>query len=66
MVNLNFKKFRKVQQEHKAVYLGGENQQHGLNDEDYNDQDNTDKSSWSNWENDKWENQVAGQMKPMI
>ena len=44
MVNPNFKKFKKVQQEHKSVYLGGENQQHGLNDHDYNNQENTDKS----------------------
>lgn len=45
MVNLNFDKFRKVQMEHKGVYLGSDkNQQPGLNDEDYNNQSDTDKS----------------------
>lgn len=44
MVNLNFDKFKKVQQEHKGVYLGGDNQQYGKNDPEYNNQDNTDKA----------------------
>jgi hypothetical protein len=45
MVNENFNKFKKEQQEHQGVYLGGANQQHGVNDPEYNDQDNTDKST---------------------
>ncbi|MEH7253643.1 MULTISPECIES: hypothetical protein [Bacillaceae] len=44
MVNVNFKKFKKVQQEHKSTYLGGDNQPYGVNDPEYNNQDNTDKS----------------------
>lgn len=44
MVNENFNKFRKEQQEHQSVYLGGANQQRGKNDPEYNNQDNTDKS----------------------
>jgi len=45
MVNENFDKFRKVQQEHQGKYLGSDqNQQPGLNDRDYNNQSITDKS----------------------
>jgi hypothetical protein len=44
MVNENFNKFRKEQQEHQSVYLGGANQQRGKNDPEYNNQENTDKS----------------------
>jgi hypothetical protein len=44
MVNENFNKFKKEQQEHQSVYLGGANQQRGKNDPEYNNQDNTDKS----------------------
>jgi hypothetical protein len=44
MVNENFNKFRKEQQEHQSVYLGGANQQRGQNDPDYNNQEITDKS----------------------
>ncbi|MEH7010319.1 hypothetical protein V7087_05785 [Neobacillus niacini] len=44
MVNEDFNKFKKEQQNHQGVYLGGANQQHGMNDPEYNNQDNTDKS----------------------
>ncbi|MGX6446076.1 hypothetical protein ACWM35_22970 [Neobacillus sp. K501] len=44
MVNENFDKFKKVQQEHKGVYLGGNQQKPGLNDSEYNNQEITDKS----------------------
>jgi hypothetical protein len=44
MVNENFNKFRREQQEHPSVYLGGANKQRGKNDPEYNNQDNTDKS----------------------
>ena len=45
MVNENFNKFRKVQREHEGQYLGGANNQNaGLNDEEYNNQKDTDKS----------------------
>ena len=45
MVNENFDKFRKVQQEHQGKYPGSDqNQQPGLNDREYNNQSNTDKS----------------------
>ncbi|NYE03820.1 hypothetical protein F4694_000539 [Bacillus niacini] len=44
MVNENFDKFRKEQQEHQSVYLGGANRQHGKNDPDYNNQEITDKT----------------------
>jgi hypothetical protein len=44
MVNENFNKFRKEQQDHQGVYLGGTNQQRGKNDPEYNNQENTDKS----------------------
>jgi hypothetical protein len=44
MVNENFDKFRKEQQEHQSVYLGGANRQRGKNDPDYNNQEITDKS----------------------
>jgi hypothetical protein len=44
MVNENFNKFRREQQEHQSVYLGGAKKQRGKNDPEYNNQDNTDKS----------------------
>jgi hypothetical protein len=44
MVNENFDKFRKEQQEHQSVYLGGANRQRGKNDPDYNNQEITDKA----------------------
>ncbi|WP_157273152.1 hypothetical protein [Neobacillus bataviensis] len=45
MVNLDFEKFRKIQNEHKAEYIGSDkNKQPGFNDPEYNNQDNTDKS----------------------
>ncbi|MDQ0975332.1 hypothetical protein QFZ31_005210 [Neobacillus niacini] len=44
MVNENFNKFRKEQQEHQSVYLGGANRQRGKNDPDYNNQEITDKT----------------------
>jgi hypothetical protein len=44
MVNEDFDKFKKVQQEHKGVYLGGNPQKPGLNDPEYNNQEITDKS----------------------
>lgn len=45
MVNENFDKFKQIQQEHKAEYLGSRGKQKpGLNDPEYNNQDNTDKS----------------------
>jgi hypothetical protein len=45
VVNENFDKFRKVQQEHQGKYPGSDqNQQPGLNDREYNNQSNTDKS----------------------
>jgi hypothetical protein len=44
MVNENFDKFNQVQKKHQGQYLGGQNQQRGLNDPDYNNQDNTDKA----------------------
>jgi hypothetical protein len=44
MVNEDFNKFRKEQQEHKSVYLGGANRQRGKNDPDYNNQEITDKT----------------------
>lgn len=44
MVNENFDKFKKVQQEHKGIYLGKTQQQPGLNDPEYNNQEITDKS----------------------
>jgi hypothetical protein len=44
MVNENFDKFKKVQQEHKGIYLGGNQQQPGQNDPEYNNQEITDKS----------------------
>lgn len=44
MVNENFNKFRKEQQEHQSVYLGGANRQRGKNDPDYNNQEITDTS----------------------
>lgn len=44
MVNENFNKFRKEQQEHQSVYLGGANRQRGKNDPEYNNQENSDKS----------------------
>lgn len=48
MVNENFYKFRKVQREHRAHYLGSEiNQKQGVNDEEYNNQKDTDKSPGS-------------------
>jgi len=44
MVNENFNKFRKEQQEHQSVYLGGANRQRGKNDPEYNNQEITDKT----------------------
>lgn len=44
MVNEDFNKFRKEQQEHQSAYLGGANRQPGKNDPDYNNQEITDKS----------------------
>lgn len=47
MVNENFEKFREVQKKHQGVYIGATNQNQqnpGLNDEEYNNQDDTDKS----------------------
>ncbi|MCM3691565.1 hypothetical protein [Neobacillus niacini] len=44
MVNENFNKFKKEQEHHQGVYLGGANQQRGKNDPEYNNQDNTEKS----------------------
>ena len=44
MVNQNFNKFRKEQQEHQGVYLGGDNQPRGKNDPEYNNQEITDKA----------------------
>lgn len=44
MVNENFEKFRDVQKKHQGVYIGGNDQPVGINDEEYNNQDNTDKS----------------------
>ena len=44
MVNENFNKFKKEQQNHQSAYLGGANQQRSKNNSEYNNQDNTDKS----------------------
>ncbi|MDR7079082.1 hypothetical protein J2Y03_004139 [Neobacillus niacini] len=44
MVNQNFDKFRKEQQEHQGVYLGGAKQQSRKNDPEYNNQEITDKA----------------------
>ncbi|MEH7179051.1 hypothetical protein [Neobacillus vireti] len=44
MVNQNFNKFKKEQQEHQSPYLGGSNQPPGINDPEYNNQENTDKA----------------------
>jgi hypothetical protein len=45
MVNENFDKFNKVQQNHQGEYLGTDRrQQRGLNDEEYNNQEITDKA----------------------
>jgi hypothetical protein len=44
MVNENFNKFRKEQQEHQGVYLGGAKQPRGKNDPEYNNQEITDKA----------------------
>ncbi|MCL6571444.1 MAG: hypothetical protein K6T88_07120 [Bacillus sp. (in: Bacteria)] len=44
MVNTDFEKFKKVQQEHKVEYLGGSRKKPGINDPEYNNQENTDKS----------------------
>jgi hypothetical protein len=45
MVNENFNKFKKEQQNHQSAYLGGANQQRSKNNSEYNNQDNTDKSA---------------------
>jgi hypothetical protein len=43
MVNEDFKKFNKVQQQHQGEYLGTDQKQKpGINDREYNNQDNTD------------------------
>jgi hypothetical protein len=44
MVNENFNKFKKEQQQHQGVYLGGDKQPPGKNDPEYNNQENTDKA----------------------
>lgn len=45
MVNENFNKFNKVQQEHKGKYVGiGQTAKNGVNDKEYNNRRNTDKS----------------------
>jgi len=44
MVNTDFDKFRKEEQKHQGVYLGGNNQKPGINDKDYNNQSITDKA----------------------
>jgi hypothetical protein len=44
LVNENWDEFNKIQQKHRASYLGNEKQKPGLNDPEYNNQDNTDKS----------------------
>jgi hypothetical protein len=43
MVNENFDKFKKEQQKHQSVYLGGDDQP-GKNDPEYNNQEITDKA----------------------
>jgi hypothetical protein len=43
MVNENFDKFKKEQQKHQSVYLGGDDQP-GKNDPVYNNQEITDKA----------------------
>jgi hypothetical protein len=45
MVNEDFEKFNKVQQQHQGEYLGTDRkQQPGLNDQEYNNQEITDKT----------------------
>jgi hypothetical protein len=44
MVNENFDKFKKEQQKHQSVYLGGDDQPYGKNDPEYNNQEITDKA----------------------
>ncbi|MDP4103532.1 MAG: hypothetical protein Q8935_01150 [Bacillota bacterium] len=45
MVNEDFEKFNKVQQQHQGEYLGTDRkQQPGLNDAEYNNQEITDKA----------------------
>jgi hypothetical protein len=44
MVNTDFEKFNKIQQEHKAEYLGGTRKKPGTSDPEYNSRENTDKS----------------------
>jgi hypothetical protein len=45
VVNENFDKFNKIQQEHQSEYIGSPGKQKpGVNDPEYNNQSNTDKS----------------------
>jgi hypothetical protein len=43
MVNTNFNKFKRIQQNHTSTYLGSNKEQKAsVNDESYNDQSNSD------------------------
>ncbi|MDP4083137.1 MAG: hypothetical protein Q8934_00820 [Bacillota bacterium] len=45
MVNEDFRKFNKIQQEHQGEYIGTDRKQHyGVKDPTYNNQKDTDKS----------------------